>query len=51
MTVNQSQKAIWAVKPNAAIAGDDVPDHDDGGQRRDDLDHEHDRVADQASAG
>ena len=28
-----------------AMAGEDVPDQDDGGQRRDDLDHEHHGVA------
>ena len=44
-TVNQSHRMIWKVKPRSRAAGDQVAEEEDRGQRGDDLDHEHHRVA------
>ena len=46
-TVNQSQRVICSAKPRPRRAGDQVADEQDRGQRGDDLDGEHHRVADQ----
>ena len=43
-TVNHSQTMIWKVKPRLLAAGQPVADEDHCGQRRHDLDHEHDGV-------
>ena len=44
-TVNQSQRLIWNEKPRLPGAGDEIADEQDRRQRRDDLDHEHHRIA------
>ena len=50
-TVNQSQRLICRAKPQPPWPVDEVADEQDRGERRHDLDHEHDRVSDHASAG
>ena len=44
-TVNQSQRLIWNEKPRCRAARDEIADEQDRGQRGDDLDHEHHRIA------
>ena len=46
-TVNQSQRLIWNEKPRSARPATRSRRKRSGGQGRDDLDHEHDRVANQ----
>ena len=43
-TVNHSQITIWNLKTMLRAAGHDVADQHDGGERGDDLEHEHHRV-------
>ena len=45
-TVNHSHRMIWPEKARFGAAGGDVADEQDGGERGDDLDDEHDRVLD-----
>ena len=44
-TVNQSQRLIWNEKPRLPAPVDEIAEEEDRRQRRDDLDHEHDRIA------
>ena len=48
-TVNQSQAAIWPVEPGALATCAEVAQEGERRQHRDHLDHEHDRVPDQAA--
>ena len=43
-TVNHSHRTIWNSKPRLRASGHEVADQDDGGERGDDLEHEHDRI-------
>ena len=44
-TVNHSHRMIWKVKPRSRAAVHEVAEEEHRGQRGDDLDHEHHRVA------